>query len=353
MTQTTALLRRLGLPERAELRWLSRDSTDREDPAALLSGAHPGRVVAMHGARADVLLARNDRLEYHVLGLSPTLAATPITGDWVLAGEERILDLAVRHTTLSRPDPRGTGVQILAANIDHILLVLSLEHEPSLGALERLAVLAWDSGAQPLTVLTKADTVADPAAMQRAVSDTVPGMEVLLTSAVTGLGLNRLREIMAPGTTTTMLGASGAGKTSLLNALEGRAEPVREVGAAGQGRHTTTSRQLYPLTDGGMLLDLPGIRSLDLLASEEGVDETFAEITEAAKKCRFGDCTHTVEPGCAVLAAVEAGDISRRRLISWQRIHREIVYRDRRGDAEALARQHAQWRAESRRRRSR
>lgn len=261
--------------------------------------------------------------------------------------------LAGRTTNLSRPDPSGHGVQVLAANIDVVMLVLPLEHGLNRKALERLAVMAWDSGALPVTVLTKADTVADPSVAALEAAEAAPGIEVVVTSAETGVGLERLREIMAPGTTTTMLGASGAGKTSLLNALEGRAEKTREVTASGEGRHTTTARRLYQVSSGGVLLDIPGIRSLDLIATAEGVDDTFVEIASAAEECRFRDCGHTDEPGCAVLAGLESGEITRARLESRRRIRREMAYQERKGDASAMAEQRAQWKSVSKARRAR
>ncbi|OIH99926.1 MULTISPECIES: ribosome small subunit-dependent GTPase A [unclassified Curtobacterium] len=324
----------LGMPDGMDLTW----TTAAEGRA--------GRVTVVHGAQAEVLLAKDSgELEEVLLPLSRSLATTPVAGDWVLADGSRITALGPRTTNLSRPDPSGVGAQVLAANIDHVLMVLPLERGLNVGALERLTVMAWDSGATPLTVLTKADLATDLGGATDAAAQAAPGVEVVLTSSVTGTGLDRLREIMVSGTTTTMLGASGAGKTSLLNAIDGRSEKVLGVSPAGEGRHATTSRRLYRLSTGGVLLDVPGIRSLDLIASDHGVDETFAEIHDASQRCRFRDCSHTTEPDCAVLAAVVDGTIEARRLANWRKIHREMAYQERRGDAAAMSEQRAEWKS--------
>ncbi len=341
MSETIELLRRLGLADDADHSWVRN------------AGGDPGRIAAMHGRQVEVMVVTHSGLEHRTLDLSRSLATTPVTGDWVVVDEERILSLGGRTTNLSRPDPSGHGVQVLAANIDHVMLVLPLEHGLNLKSLERLAVMAWDSGATPLTVLTKADTVADPTDALLQASLAAPGVEIILTSSVSGLGLERLREIMTGGTTTTMLGASGAGKTSLLNALEGRSEKVREVNASGEGRHATTWRRLYQMASGGVLLDLPGIRSLELIASDEGVDETFVEIARAAQRCRFRNCEHVNEPGCAVLADVANGEIPQRRLDNWRKIRREMAHQERKGDSVAMAEQRAQWKSMSKIRRAR
>jgi ribosome biogenesis GTPase len=332
--ETNHGLATLGMPESMDLSW-----------TADIEG-RPGRVTVVHGAQAEVLLVNESgELKELLLPLSRSLATTPVAGDWVLADESRIVALGPRMTNLSRPDPSGVGAQVLAANIDYVMMVLPLERGLNVGALERLAVMAWDSGATPLTVLTKADLAADLTDVTEAAAQAAPGVEVLLTSSVTGTGLDRLREIMASGTTTTMLGASGAGKTSLLNAIDGRAEKVLTVSAAGEGRHATTSRRLYRMSSGGVLLDVPGIRSLDLIASDQGVDETFTEIYDASQHCRFRDCSHTTEPDCAVLAAVADGTIEERRLNNWRKIHREMAYQERRGDAAAMSEQRADWKS--------
>lgn len=341
MSELENLLTQLGMPVGADLDW------------STTADGRPGRIVAMHGRQVEVIAVNAGALEHVVLDLSRNLPTTPVTGDWVMINADRVLALGGRTTNLSRPDPSGQGVQVLAANIDHVMIVLSLERGLNLKSLERLSVMAWDSGAVPITVLAKADTVDNSAQAVAQAELAAPGTEIILTSSVTGRGLERLREIMAVGTTTTMLGASGAGKTSLLNALEDKSEKVREVNTSGEGRHATSARRLYQLSSGGVLLDLPGIRSLDLLATDEGMEETFVEIAESARHCRFHDCEHGTEPGCAVQESVKAGDILQRRLDNWHKIRREMSYQERKGDAALMAKQRAEWKNMTKSHRSR
>ena len=258
-------------------------------------------------------------------------------------GGEEIRRVRERRTSLTRPDPNEKDVQVLAANIDLIMIVLPIDRGLSAKALERLSVMAWDSGADQVVILTKADLAEDPEESLAEAQALAPGVEVLLTSSVDGRGLDQLRARLVRGTTATMLGASGVGKTSLLNALEGREERTREVRRDGAGRHATTTRKLYRLASGGVLLDLPGIRSLDLLATDEAVNETFSDIAELAELCRFGDCQHAGEPGCAVAEAIEAGDLEERRLTNWRAIRREMAYLDRRNDPAKMAAARAEW----------
>lgn len=278
--------------------------------------------------------------------LGRRLTLTAVAGDWVRVQEGEIVEVRERSTALTRPGRDG-GVQVLAANIDMVFLVLAIDHGLNVKALERLSVMAWESGATPVVVLTKCDLVGTVEAEVASAQDAAPGMDVIPTSTISGMGLAELKALMGPATTTTMLGASGAGKTSLLNALDGRSEPVAHVRRDGEGRHTTTTRRLHVLDGGGVLLDLPGIRSLDILAGEDALDETFTEIASAAQGCRFGDCTHDHEPGCAVQAAVADGVIEPRRVESWHRLQRELAYQQRRVDPAAMAAHRAQWKATS------
>lgn len=321
----------IGLHPDADLTWLP-------EPAAL------GRVVVVHGAAAEVAwfpddaIGRTDRF-----ALRRDLRLRPVAGDWVAVAGGELVDVGPRRTTLARPDPNGLDTQVLAANIDLALIVVPIDREPNLTALERLSVMVWDSGATPLLVLTKADLSPDPQDALAQVTSTAPGIEAVMTSAYDGTGLPELRARLGPGVTATMLGQSGAGKTSLLNALDGHAEAVRDVRRDGQGRHTTSTRRLYPLAGGGVLLDLPGLRKLDLLATPEAVDATFDDIAALARACRFGDCAHEGDAGCAVEAAVADGGLSPRRLHTWRRVQRELAHRQRRNDPAAMAQERAKW----------
>lgn len=226
----------------------------------------------------------------------------------------------------STSSQRSEG-QILAANVDHAIIAVSLAVELDLGRIERFLALAWESGAQPLVVLTKADLVADPVTLAHLVQDvetTAPGVDVLTVSSHTGEGTDVLAAVVAGGTS-VLLGISGAGKSTLANALLGA--DVMEVRATrdvdGKGRHTTTTRNLLALPGGGVLIDTPGLRGVGLWDAEAGVGQVFSEIEEYAARCRFHDCAHEAEPGCAVLAAVGSGELPERRLESYRKLMRE------------------------------
>lgn len=314
------------------------------DPEFWSGAERPGRVSIMHGSSAEVIwFPDDDEADVTVFELRRDLNLRPVAGDWVAVEGGELTRVAERRTSLKRPDPNGKDVQVMAAGIDTVLIVLPIDMGLNPKNLERLSVMAWDSGADPLVVLTKADAAANPREAVAEAEAAAPGVPVLLTSSADGRGLDELRARMGAGTTTTMLGASGAGKTSLLNALEGHAEAVQGVRRDGQGRHTTTTRKLYRMASGGVLLDLPGIRSLDVLVDDEALEETFADITALAARCRFRDCSHQGDEGCAVEAAVADGTLPERRLASWRAIRREMAYQARRNDPAAMAAERQKW----------
>ncbi|MFE5617327.1 ribosome small subunit-dependent GTPase A [Streptomyces sp. NPDC056470] len=254
------------------------------------------------------------------------------TGDWAAVdadGDPRyVRTLLPRRTAFARStsSKRSEG-QILAANVDHAIITVSLAVELDLGRVERFLALAWESGAQPLVVLSKADLVPDPVGLSYLVEDVetvAPGVQVIPVSSATGEGLDVLRALVADGTS-VLLGASGAGKSTLANTLLG--EDVMTVQAArdvdGKGRHTTTTRNLLVLPGGGVLIDTPGLRGVGLWDAETGVGQVFSEIEALAEECRFHDCAHEAEPGCAVTGAVDDGTLSVRRLESYRKLLRE------------------------------
>jgi ribosome biogenesis GTPase len=218
-------------------------------------------------------------------------------------------------------------MQTLAANVDVVLVVVPIDRDLNLLMLERLAVMAWDSGALPVVVLSKSDGTTSVDERVEATRLAVPGVQVLSTSSTSGHGIEELRAMLHEGVTAVMLGASGAGKTSLLNALEGTNESTRTVSRGGEGRHATTTRRLYRLSSGGVLLDIPGIRLLDLTVGQSGFEEAFADIVELAGSCRFRDCAHFGDEGCAVEEAVREGRLPERRLDSWRMINADILNR--------------------------
>ncbi|MFD5751773.1 ribosome small subunit-dependent GTPase A [Streptomyces sp. NPDC127033] len=296
-------------------------------------GLLPGRVVRVDRGQCDVATAEG-------VVRADTAFVTPhdplrvlCTGDWAavdpVGGDPRFVrEYLPRRTAFVRStsSKRSEG-QILAANVDHAIIAISLAVELDLGRVERFLALGWESGALPLIVLTKADLVADPAVRAHLVEDvqtTAPGVQVLAVSSETGEGIEVLSAVLSGGTS-VLLGASGAGKSTLANTLLGT--DLMEVQAArdvdGKGRHTTTTRNLLVLPGGGVLIDTPGLRGVGLWDAVTGVGQVFSEIEGLAEECRFQDCAHTTEPGCAVLAAVEDGALSERRLDSYRKLLRE------------------------------
>ncbi len=292
-------------------------------------GLRLGRVSIVHGSRANVIwfddVGGDVETSSHV---APGLRSRLVAGDWVGLRDGQIVSVLERHSELRRPDPRRPDVQVLASNVDLVLLVLAIDRGLNDRLLERFAVMAWDSGARPFVILTKADHAIDTAETEQRVRSLVPGVELLTTSSHSGQGIERLRALLRHGVTAVMLGASGAGKTSLLNALEGTSELTRAVRRSGDGRHATSTRRLYRLSHGGVLLDIPGIRLVDL-AGQSGIDETFTDIEMIADRCRFRNCSHRGDDGCAVESALAAGVLAATRLASWRRIQAELAVRPR------------------------
>jgi ribosome biogenesis GTPase len=226
-----------------------------------------------------------------------------------------------------------------------VLLVAALNADLNVRRLERYLVAARDSGAQPVIVLTKADLCADPKTEAQRVASIAEGAPVLTLSALTGDGLDGLDAWLTPGSTAVLLGSSGAGKSTLLNALAGRA--LMETGAIRasdeRGRHTTTHRELFRLPNGALLIDTPGMRELGLLAVDDALDASFEDVTALLQNCRFGNCTHVSEPGCAILAALQEGALGEERWQSYLKLQRELAFAARRDDASAEAANRARW----------
>jgi ribosome biogenesis GTPase len=283
--------------------------------------------------------------------------ADALVGDWVeidvRATPARVVQVHPRSSVLSRASAdRTSQEQGLVANVDVVVVVEPALPAPSLGRVERLLVLAWSSGAEPLVVLTKADLHPDGDRLRRDVQQAAPGVPVLAVSALSGHNLDDVRAHLGAGRTFVLLGPSGAGKSTLVNALAGvDLLEVGEVRGDGRGRHTTTHRQLVALPDGSVLVDTPGLRAVGLVGDADAVDEVFSEVTELAASCRFRDCAHEDEPDCAVTLAVAEGVLPQRRLASWRKMQREVAYQQRRGDARAEREERAKWRARSKHRR--
>jgi ribosome biogenesis GTPase / thiamine phosphate phosphatase len=315
--------------------------------AALAAGAGtPGRVVRADGASALLVTAAG---EVRAAG------SGLVTGDWALvepgpepAGPGTARRLPRRTELVRGAAGKAAARQVLAANVDLVFVLVSLAAPPSVGRLDRLLAVAWDSGARPVVVLTKADLAEGTAAAERdEVVETAGPAPVLLASTVDGRGLAELRAMVGPGTTAVLLGVSGAGKSSLRNALGAAPGPVAPVGRTGKGRHTTTARELVALPGGGLLLDTPGLRGVQLWAADEGLDIAFADIVELAGRCRFRDCRHAGEPGCAIAAAVADGTVPARRVASHAALRQEVGWLRDRYDARQRAEQRRQWKQQS------
>lgn len=300
--------------------------------AALLaehgSAAEPGRVLRHDGVAVQVRTPSGDRSVKLRRGVEPVTV-----GDWLALDGEHVVGLLDRASLLRRRAAGGDDVQLLAANVDLVLLACGLDRPVTVGRIQRGEALAWDAGAHPVLVLTKADLAPDLEGEVARIDADHPGLERLVTSAATGDGIDELTRRLA-GVTSVLLGESGAGKSRLVNAVLGTDAAV--VGAVrtsdAKGRHTTTNRQLHLLPTGGVLIDSPGIREVGLAGDEESVDATFADVEDVATTCHFNDCTHEGEPGCAVALAVAAGELAQDRVDAYAELRREAASAARRAD---------------------
>lgn len=275
------------------------------------------------------------------------LPFAPCVGDWASADAARVLALLPRRSLLGRSEVDGTSrQQALAANVTHALLLVPLVRELRLTRLERLLTLVWSSQVQPVVVLTKADRHPNADDDARAATSAAPGADVVVVSARTGQGMPVLQAIAGDGATLALLGASGVGKSTLANALAGRdVMTTQEVRDDGKGRHTTVHRQLITLPTGGVVIDTPGLRAVALWSGvDDGLEQTFADLEDLAADCRFADCAHDTEPGCAVLAAVDAGVLDERRIRSWRKLGRELQRQAPAQDARARSEDARAWR---------
>jgi len=275
-----------------------------------------------------------------------------VVGDWLaLADDDAPVALLPRRSLLVRAAASGTStVQPLAANVDVVLVCVGASPAVQVRRVERLLALVWDSGATPVLVLTKADLAQDVDDLLRRLRPHAPGVDVVGVSAERG-EVGGLEPWLVPGTTLVLLGASGAGKSTLLNVLAGAqvAATGRVRDVDGRGRHTTSHRELFPLPGGAVVIDTPGLRGVALHDAPDGVARAFADVEELAAACRFADCAHRGEPGCAVAASVEAGDLAQARVESWRKLQREAAWHARRTDARQKARQRSVHRAQRRR----
>jgi ribosome biogenesis GTPase len=274
----------------------------------------------------------------------------PVTGDWVAASETAgawSIQAVLPRRGVFRRKAAGTayGAQVMAANVDLALLVAALNADFNPRRLERYLAAARSSGARCVVALTKADLCRDLDAAIAAAMVAAPGERVIAVSALTGEGLPALADELQPGQTAVLVGSSGAGKSTLVNTLAGAeimlAGAIREDD--GRGRHTTTHRELVRLPSGALLLDTPGMRELGLWGAEEAVTSLFEDVQAIEEGCRFRDCTHEHEPGCAVRGALESGELDPGRWAGWRKLQKELAFQIRREDPEARAAHRRKW----------
>ncbi|GAA3128961.1 ribosome small subunit-dependent GTPase A [Planomonospora alba] len=335
--------------------------------AGLPAGTVPARVARVDRGAAEVLGADGHLTAHYSARVRRAAAddpvALPCVGDWAALrrlpeGRFELEALLPRRTAFVRGGVARTSRgglsgdshgQVLAANVDVVFVAEPALHATDtadLGRIERLLALAWESGARPVVLVTKSDLIGEGLDfLLREVASAAPGVDVHPVCSVTGEGVDIVRGYLAGSRTAVVLGASGAGKSTLVNALAG--ETVMETqqvrAGDGRGRHTTVHRELIPLSGGGLVIDTPGIRRIGLYDMGEGVDAVFSDIEELAEECRFADCGHDGEPGCAVVAAIEDGTLPERRLVSWHKLQREAAWMASRTDARLRKEMQNKW----------
>jgi ribosome biogenesis GTPase / thiamine phosphate phosphatase len=312
-------------------------------------GLTPARVIRSDRGSALVAMPEGIVRGQPSAGLSKAArgsAEMPATGDWVAVQSDDALEVPLieavleRASAITRGDPgKASDVQVLAANIDTVFVVHPIAEPPNLRRIERELSLAWDSGAVPVVVLTKADLSADSEAARAATESVAPGVDVLVTNALSGASADLLLAYITGQRTAVLVGPSGAGKSTLINGLLGeQRQATRDVRVGdGRGRHTTVARELIQMPHGGVLIDTPGLRALGLTGSEDGIASVFPDIELLSESCRFRDCTHEHEPGCAVRAAVETGSLPPERLASYRKLLSEAQEAAARADGRLRA----------------
>lgn len=319
-------------------------------------GVRPARVVAVHRETSIVRDAAGDRPAGVSGGFRFAALAHvdfPAVGDWVvLDGDAVISAILARRSVFKRMaadgSRRGSSLddeQVMAANVDVALLVAGLDNDFNLRRIERYLAIAWSSEITPVVVLNKSDLADDVDGRLVAVDAIAPGVATVAVSARTGDGLDALRGHLRRGATAAILGSSGVGKSTLVNALlgEDRQATAEVRDSDSRGRHTTTHRELFELPGGALLVDTPGIRALEVLGADEGVEATFDDVVDIAATCRFSDCRHDGEPGCAVRAALADGRLTEERLASHRKLERELARAARDGDPRARAEHRRTW----------
>ncbi|WP_271271170.1 ribosome small subunit-dependent GTPase A [Aliamphritea hakodatensis] len=305
----------------------------------------PARIVAQHRSCIDVLTEQGPKRL--MAGPAIPAALTLTTGDWLLLNPDGSFYRMLQRRSCFSRKAAGSRVaeQLIAANVDTVFVATALNHDFSLNRTERYLALIREAGADAVVVLTKADLCDDPAGYQRQVQALDPRLVVETVNGLDAASVATLQPWCRAGSTVAVLGSSGVGKSTLINTLLGQSALLTGEARTSddKGRHTTTARTLHLMNDGGILLDTPGMRELQLADCETGVQETFADITELAERCRYSDCQHQSEPGCAVTEALQAEKIDARRLANYLSLMREQAH-----NAASLAEKRARDRSKSR-----
>lgn len=276
----------------------------------------------------------------------------PSVGDWVVIDPLKEENKAIiqkvlpRISQFSRQSAGGkTEEQVVAANIDYVFLVMALNNDFNIRRLERYLLVAYESGANPIIVLTKKDLCDDLPSRIAEVEEIAFGVPIHSVNSTNGEGIEEVKNLVSEGKTVSLLGSSGVGKSTLLNALIGESKQVTQDVREGddRGKHTTTHRELFFLPTGGMVIDTPGMRELQLWGGEEHINSTFSDVDELAKTCKFTDCTHEKEPGCAVNEAIQNGVLDAQRLTSYRKLMKELAYAERKQDASLARLERDKW----------
>jgi ribosome biogenesis GTPase len=314
------------------------------------SGLELGRVTVQHRGSWEVVTERGDSLTEITgrLHHEAEPGELPVVGDWVGLRDGLIDAVLPRTSKFSRKTPwTEVSEQVLVANVDVAFLVMGLdERDYNVRRLERYLTTAWEGGAEPVIVLNKADLATDREAQVAETEAVAFGVPVHAVSAETGEGVEELRRHLAGNRTVALLGSSGVGKSSLINRLLGEERfRIAGVRSDGRGRHTTTHRELVAVPGGGVIIDTPGLRELQLWETDEGLDQAFVDVAELILQCRFSDCEHRTEPGCAIKAALADGYLPAERWESYLKLQRELARLERKLDPKLRSQQRKKWAA--------
>jgi len=334
-----------------DLGWSDQLESEFEPHAA--AGLVPARVAVEHRGAYDLYAEgceQRAEVAPRLRSAARRRADFPAVGDWVALGSSLIHAVLPRRTKFSRKVAwTEVDEQIVAANVDVVFLVTAFGHDFNPRRLERYLVMAWESGAEPVVVLTKSDLAEDVEGPLLAAESVAFGVPIHVVSAVTGEGLDELHTHLGRGRTAALLGSSGVGKSTLVNRLAGEELlATAAIRSDGRGRHTTTHRELVLLPGGGLVLDTPGMRELQLWESAEGLGEAFTDVEALAARCRFSDCAHRREPGCAIRDAIRRGELPAERYASYEKLKRELhrleIRLDKRARSEEARRRRAFYR---------